>query len=607
MTSTSSALIPLNKLTAWDGNVRKTAGADTALAELAASIAAHGLLQSLVVRKGKTATYAVVAGGRRLAALHLLAGQGRIAEDKLIDCHVIADEADATEISLAENAVREDMHPADEFDAFRALIDKGMAAADVAARFGVTETVVLKRMKLARVSPLIMQAYRDDKITLECLMAFAVTDDHARQVKLWKTGPAWIKTSARSIRDHLTAHETDAGDRRVKLVTLKAYQKAGGTIRRDLFADGDDGIFIDNIELLDKLVAAKLETTAAALRTEGWKWVEVLHESGYETRSKFRRLESTEGVLPEKLQAEYDRISAELKQLEGKKNPSEADDQRAEDITERLYELDYERPEIFTPEQIAIAGAFIEIEPDGTLDIMRGYVRPEDVKAIPSPGGKDAPKPKSPEKTGLSQSLLADLTAHRTAAIAALLADTPRVALAAIVHSIGMNAFYSNRSAGSLRFETIRTNYPAGFQERCQSRGIAEIEKIRLNWKKALPSKQSEFWQWCLDASDKTLLSLLAFFAALTCEHSDHLAAPLGLDMNEWFTPTAGNFFARIGKDEILKALKEATGKPAAPATGKMKKSELAVFAERAVKDTGWLPKLLRSDKAAKKPPTKAA
>ena len=57
--------IPLNKLAAWSGNVRKTAGADTALAELAASIAAHGLLQSLVVRKGKKGSYAVVAGGRR--------------------------------------------------------------------------------------------------------------------------------------------------------------------------------------------------------------------------------------------------------------------------------------------------------------------------------------------------------------------------------------------------------------------------------------------------------------------------------------------------------------------------------------------------------------
>src|SRR6202035_4465997 len=63
MTDTTS--IPLNKLADWDGKASKTSGADTALAELPASIAAHGLLQSLVVRNGKKGKFGVVAGGRR--------------------------------------------------------------------------------------------------------------------------------------------------------------------------------------------------------------------------------------------------------------------------------------------------------------------------------------------------------------------------------------------------------------------------------------------------------------------------------------------------------------------------------------------------------------
>ena len=104
------------------------------------------------------------------------------------------------------------------------------------------------------------------------------------------------------------------------------------------------------------------------------------------------------------------------------------------------------------------------------------------------------------------------------------------------------------------------------------------------------------------------MLSLLAFFAALSGNHTDALPAELGLDMKAWFTPTAANFFSRIGKDDIIKAIKEATGKAVAPATEKLKRSELALFAERAVKDTGWLPRLLRApaDKAAKKPLKKA-
>ena len=73
--------IPLNKLLAWDGNVRKT-DPDKAIDELAASIAAHGLLQSLVVRKDKRGKYAVVAGRRRLLALKSLAEAETIEADQ---------------------------------------------------------------------------------------------------------------------------------------------------------------------------------------------------------------------------------------------------------------------------------------------------------------------------------------------------------------------------------------------------------------------------------------------------------------------------------------------------------------------------------------------
>ena len=101
---------------------------------MAASIYPHGLLQSLVARKDKPGKYAVVARRRRLLALESLAESGSMKAQTPIPCHVLDDEADATEISLAENVQREPMHPADEFDAFKALIDKGMPPADVAAR-----------------------------------------------------------------------------------------------------------------------------------------------------------------------------------------------------------------------------------------------------------------------------------------------------------------------------------------------------------------------------------------------------------------------------------------------------------------------------------------
>src|SRR6202050_300316 len=157
---TETITIPLNKLLAWEGNVRKT-DPDKGIDELAASIAAHGLLQSLVVRKDRRGKYAVIAGRCRLLALKSLAEAGSIEAARLVTCTVLDDGADATEVSLVENVQREPMHPADEFDAFKALIDGGMPVADVAARLGVTEGVVQKRLKLANVSPELIEAYRN--------------------------------------------------------------------------------------------------------------------------------------------------------------------------------------------------------------------------------------------------------------------------------------------------------------------------------------------------------------------------------------------------------------------------------------------------------------
>ena len=270
MTTTT---IPLNKLLAWDGNVRKT-GSKKGIADLAASIAAHGLLQSLVVRKDKGGKYAVIAGRRRLLALKALVDRKTLQPNEPIPCTVIARDADATEIGLAENVKREAMHPADEFEAFRVLTEGGMPAVDIAARFGVSETAVRQRLRLADVSPRLIAAYRKGEMTLQHIMAFTVTDNHTAQERVWRELPDWQRGKPETIRSLLTKHEITAADRRVQFVTLKVYEKAGGAVRRDLFNDGEDGVFIEDAVLLESLVAKKLDRVANALRREGWHWVE---------------------------------------------------------------------------------------------------------------------------------------------------------------------------------------------------------------------------------------------------------------------------------------------------------------------------------------------
>ena len=117
-------MIALTDLVPSPANVRKT-GAMNGIEELAASIEAHGLLQNLQVREAASGKFEVVAGGRRLAALKLLAKRKALAKDAPIGCNVLASDEDASEISLAENEMRQAMHPADQFEAFKALIDAG--------------------------------------------------------------------------------------------------------------------------------------------------------------------------------------------------------------------------------------------------------------------------------------------------------------------------------------------------------------------------------------------------------------------------------------------------------------------------------------------------
>jgi ParB family chromosome partitioning protein len=195
-------MIPLNKPVPSSANVRKT-GTGIRIDELAASISAHGLLQNLQVRATPRGTFEVIAGGRRYAALKLLAKQKSMAKDEPIGCNVLQDGEDATEISLAENVIRVDMHPADEFEAFKRLADAGKPPEDIAARYGVSALVVRQRLELAAVSPVLMGIYRAGQMTLEHLMTFTVSDDHTAQEAAWHELPKWQR-NPRAIRKHLT-------------------------------------------------------------------------------------------------------------------------------------------------------------------------------------------------------------------------------------------------------------------------------------------------------------------------------------------------------------------------------------------------------------------
>jgi ParB family chromosome partitioning protein len=616
---TTTTTIRLNKLLAWDGNVRKTE-ADKNIGDLAASITAHGLLQSLVVRKDKRGKYAVVAGRRRLLALESLAEAGTVECDMPVPCSLIGDGADATEISLAENVVREAMHPADEFEAFKALIEKGVPVADVAARFGVTETVVQKRLKLANVSPALLAAYRNGEMTLQHIMAFAVTNDHAAQERLWNSLDDWRKDDPYAIRDLLIEHEVLSDDPRVQFVTLKAYEKAGGTVRRDLFSDGDDGVFIDDDVLLESLVGRKLEKTAQTVRKEGWKWVEIVPAFRFSNWSDCqRRYPEPSPLLPEQ-QTELDALMAESDALAQLDELNAEQQSRFDAIGERIDEYE-NRPDIWPPETLAIAGAIVTLGADGEPSIQRGYIKPEDAPEetgeIAEDVDGDVADEQPAEAPRFSAALIESLTAQRSAALNAALLERPDIALAAAVHAIALPVFYTFRGESVLQ---VKAN-PAYLDNAEGSLACEVIAKAGEHWGKLMPSQPDDLFAWCLAQDGDTLRGLLTFCVAQTVNavqakadrpdcprlhHAAQLANALKLDMAAWFTPNARNYFSRVSKAEIIEALREMKGS-IAPAWARMKKPELAILAERTVGETGWLPDALRVHAPEPEPLAEAA
>jgi ParB family transcriptional regulator, chromosome partitioning protein len=605
---TEDTTIPLNKLAVWPGNVRKTES-DTGIEALSASIAAHGLLQSLVVLKAKRGKFTVVAGGRRLRALQALAAAGSISDDYPVRCHVLAGDVDGGEISLAENVIREPMHPADEFDAFLALSEGGMPAADIGARFGVSEVVVKRRLKLARVSPAIIAAFRAGELSLEDVMAFAAVDDHDAQEQVLSNLREGWTGDADDIRAALTENDVPATDRRVRFVTLEAYEQAGGTVRRDLFVEGERGIAILNVPLLDWLATEKLQEAATQVRAEGWKWVETRTTYDWSEWSscKHARLESVP-LTPDE-DAEYQRLSEEQERIWDSVNDDEAEAvARLEQIEARISELE-DREEFYSPQALANAGVLVTIGHDGDIDIRRGLVLPEDAaRAFRNEGDDEThdhdDDDHEAERPALAANLVADLTAERSLALSAMLAQDVDVALAAVVHALVSEVLGCEGHSCLQISATAKTH--RGLES---AKASTALDALRTSWGDTLPGDAGVLWIWCLLQDRETLLELLALCAATTVHtgmskgdvpdtgrltHGADLARAVGLDMRDWFTPTAANYFGRVSKPLIIEALREATGTEPAPAWEKLKKADLAALAETRIAGTGWLPALLR-------------
>lgn len=651
--SGTEIFVPLNKLKKSPRNARKTPHSEAHIEALAASITAKGMLQNLVVEpeidaEGEpTGSYFVTIGeGRRLAQL-LRVKRKAIKKTEGIRC-VLDTENDPQEISLDENVTREAMSPADQFERFRELSErKGWGAEEIAARFGVTAHVVRQRLRLGAVSPKLMQVYRDGDLTLDQLMAFAITEDHARQEQVYENlsynREPWI------IRRDLTKTNVAATDRRAIFVGPEAYAEAGGTIIRDLFSE-DRGGFYEDPALLDRLAMEKLEGIAAEVRQrEGWKWagvhIDFPHAHGMRRAYPHAvELSEEDTTAAEAAQAEYDALTEQHDSAE----------ELPDDVDQRFGELEAEIERIdalrraYDTDEIVRGGVFVVLNHDGDARIERGFIRAEDVKPEPEEvvegedasvidgvrvtidgeiigdgdyeegGSQVSALDTEDEEAGddgkpLSDLLIRDLTARRTLGLRLALGEQPDMALIAVTHALAAQTFYRGVDASCLEIRPTSStlaSHADGIEDTAPAKALADRH---AGWAADMPRDVADLWGFVAGLDHASVMALLAHCTSLTVnavkqpweckphaqQTADRLATAVVLDMTAHWLPTVRTYLGRVTKAHILAAVREAVGDEAADRIAGMKKQAMAEAAEQLLAGTGWLPSLLRTTQSA--------
>ena len=649
--------IPFNRIRLSDSNVRET-DVEAGLDDLTHDIdRREDIVQGINVRAildadgNETGDFETPAGGRRFRAIARLVEAGRFPADGLVPCLVKKADAktSAVDDSLAENVLRLGLHPLDQFRAFKRMLDDGMTNEEIADAYRTTPRYITQRLRLASVSPALLEVYARNGMPLAMLEAFTVNPDHARQEQVWEAVQRSYNVQPWQVRQLLTETTVPTDDKRVRFVGVDAYEQAGGAMLRDLFSE-DDGGWLEDVALLDRLVSEKLKAIADEVAAEGWKWIAVdtSHPYGYdnglrEITGSFADLTDEERAAREALRNEYDDLESEYSEH----------DELPEEIDRRLGEIEAalegfeKRPVIYDPAEVARAGVFISIDRDGEPIIERGYVRAEDEpvadaghgenentsvaggndgdvqRAVITIGGQPAEPEEDDDDGGikpLPERLVIELTAHRTVALQEALASNPHVAMTALLHRMVMERYHYSAPTGCLEVSVRHRYLSSQGSDLADSPSVKAIGERFDAWKADMPSDEAALWDWIAALDEASRMALLAHCvsygvnalyerpnphsASGISQHgldrrlagADRIARATGLDMvlDAGWRPTVENYLGRVTKTQILAAVREGAGERAAQLIDHLKKGDMAKEAERLLADTGWLPEPLR-------------
>ncbi|MFY3552517.1 ParB/RepB/Spo0J family partition protein [Achromobacter sp. LC458] len=602
---------------------------DPELSELKATIKAMGgLLQNLVVVACADGFYEVCAGGRRWAALGLLIEDAVFPADYSVSCLVIPAEY-AHHASLIENIARKAMHPADVYESYaRMRAEKNWTIEAIAAAHGATESAVKKLLALGAVSPKLMQLFRDGKIEVADMQALASVSDHARQEAAWKAAQSEHWNRDVHIRNLLAETEMLGDSAVARYVTVAAYEKAGGEVRRDLF---ENDTYLADPDMARTMALAKMQRSKLfkAISTEGWLWVECRVSFAYDDKKQFGEIQRAH-LDPSKAQAKQiealeKKVSIAQEKLDGLRAVEGYDESDLDRVRAliRGYEGEIRaiRTELFDyPIELkALSGAVLHLDYEGGLTATRGLIRKDERETVAqilrSTAGAgeqvlNADLPPVETRPVHSEALTNRLQAQRVIALQAEIIARPNLALCLLIEQMLGDFDGSQRSGSGDSFDlSLRpthhelANTDADIKNSpAWARVHEQIEAVTKN----VPEDDAAVLPWLLAQPQADLIELLAVLTSISIyrrqshsygaepRHLDRLGELVGLDMSKWWKPTAQSYLAHVSKDRIAAVVTDAVGAEQAKPLLAMKKAQAATAAEQLLDGKGWVPELMR-------------
>nr|WP_241390769.1 ParB/RepB/Spo0J family partition protein [Serratia proteamaculans]ULG15719.1 chromosome partitioning protein [Serratia proteamaculans] len=611
-------VVMLKQLAKTSLNARKTPAAAADIEGRATSIEGVGVLQNLVVFRMVDGQFGVAAGETRRLALNLLMEQGRSAAGVPVTPEFpvvvkVVDEDKARAISYAENGQRSNLTPADQLANFRDMAEDGTPVEKIAAILGYRTAHVRKCLKLTTVAPQLQELLKTDQITLDQLGALAATDDHQRQCQVWNNARHHeSRQTVKALRESVLNNEVAAADSKlVTFVGLDAYKAAGGETREDLFAES---VFLTNPIQLETLAIAKLQDAADEVaKKEGWSWALGRYNevSSWEDEKSFSiiRLYSK---LTDDQRAEIKQLEAEQEVLEDLLEGADADDDwehapRLEQINARVDEINDEAEKNLWKEDVRAKAGVVAYLKNGKICLQRGIMKMDDIKQEKKAEREKNKVETPPSEKGLSQALITSLSAERTLAVAATLAQNPTVALAMHTYKLARSIF-DNKGYYSVMHTTVESQRNTCLKQAADAdieNGLAnqKLTELHESWLSQFPQDWTAGFDWLLAWPQADVLALLTYCVAqgidgvsaqIYNQRVSHSLAPvekaLDFQIGDWWKPTSANYFSRIGKDQIVDALNSAGKTGKASDAEKLTRKDAAEFAEAVLKETDWLP-----------------